>query len=399
MSRLLRRLRCDDSGQSMALFAVMAAGVMSILALAIDLGLLRVARAEAQRAADAAALAGAAEFFQATPATASAVAIPARDTAMSYARRNVIRNILIDSSEVTIQVIVDSMAVHVRIGRPSISLWFARLFGKQTGGVAASATARVRYADKAQCVAPFAVPDMWHDANSDADGDRFWDTGEQWAFGDDAGDFYVRYNNNPSSIPPETGLGSAYRNGNGNGYTDDYGMQVILKVQDPSNAPVSGFFYPFQIPAASTPGANYYRASISSCNSNPVPLNVPIPLEMGNMKGPTQQGVDDLIALDPSATWDLSTNTVINSAFGANWMASPRVKTVPLYDPNQISQIVGGNHNVTFNNFALMFIEGVVQQGSERFVQGRYLYYATGMGGNPGNGAPGSLVRMLQLVE
>ena len=35
--------------------------------------------------------------------------------------------------------------------------------------------------------------------------------------------------------------------------------------------------------------------------------------ENGNMIGPTAQGVSTLIALDPSADWDPSTKSVINS--------------------------------------------------------------------------------------
>ena len=47
------------------------------------------------------------------------------------------------------------------------------------------------------------------------------------------------------------------------------------------------------------------------------------------MGGPTIQGADDLIAKDPGAYWDNSTNTVKGSAFAQ----SPRTFPIPLYDP------------------------------------------------------------------
>ena len=47
------------------------------------------------------------------------------------------------------------------------------------------------------------------------------------------------------------------------------------------------------------------------------------------MEGPTIQGAEDLIAQDPGAYWDNSTNTVKGSAFAQ----SPRTFPIPLYDP------------------------------------------------------------------
>lgn len=51
--------------------------------------------------------------------------------------------------------------------------------------------------------------------------------------------------------------------------------------------------------------------------------------ENGNMVGPTKQGGDDLIALDPDAKWSDTCKCVVDSAF----RQSPRIKTVPLFDP------------------------------------------------------------------
>lgn len=388
---ILRLIR-DDRGATLAVTAVMIAGVLSMMALAIDLGMLRTARAEAQRAADSAALAGAQEFLHVSPA--SAAVGPAHDSAMSYATRNMIRKIQIDTSEVTIQVIPADQKVWVRIERSGIGLWFAHLIGIGSTTVNAAAAAAAMPAGAAQCVLPFAAPDMWYEAGQDTDGDRVMDPNEAWEYGNDPGEYYQQFNNNPTAIPPETGYGSAWRNGNGSGIVNDYGTPMVLKIQNPQQGVYPGWYFPFQI--GSSQGANDYRNSISSCNAEPVYLNQPDTMEMGNMVGPTRQGVEDAIAQDRTAYWDPVAGVV--SQYG---LSSPRVRIVPLYDPSQILRF-RGSKQIEFNNFGLIFLEGTqtinVGGSNEEWVSGRFLYYAPGLGGNPG-GATGSLVRVLQLVE
>lgn len=392
--RSLRRLLGDEQGATLAVTAVIIAGVLSMLALSIDLGMLRTAKADAQHAADAAALAGAQEFLRIAPATAAVG--PARDSAMAFARRNNIRAVVIDSSEVTIQVLPNEQKVWVRIERQGIGLWFASLLGRTQSSVAAAAAAAARPANGATCVAPWAVPDAWADTGDDTNGNREWDVGEDWEFGDDPGDYYERFNNNPLAVPAETGYGSDYRNGNGSGVTNDFGRQITLKVDNPQSTLAAGFFNPIRIGTNS--GAADYRRAIYECSNQVVTLGTPVRVESGRMVGPTEQGVDSLVALDPAAYWDPSTNTVINSSWGAGWLSSPRVKVLPLYDPNQIAAIKGGA-DIVFNNFALVFVEGHQQIGrNDTVVRGRLLYYARGL--NAGGGSVfGSLIRVLQLVE
>jgi hypothetical protein len=52
------------------------------------------------------------------------------------------------------------------------------------------------------------------------------------------------------------------------------------------------------------------------------------------MIGPTRQGVNDLIAQDPNASWDTGTNSVINSCATAtpSCGTSPRVVPIPVFD-------------------------------------------------------------------
>jgi len=400
MIRTFGRLARDESGQTLALMAVMIAGVMSILALSVDLGMLFVAHREAQRVADSSALAGAREF-QLNPNAVSAVPA-ARAAAMSFATRNGIRNIAVDTSEVTINVDPARRRVWVRIERQNLGLWFARLFGRTVATVNAAAAAEAAQAGTANCLAPFAVPDIWGEPLTladDADSDGIWDYNEAWTYGDDAGELYSSFG---SGVATETGYGSSYRNWTTGlnptigTYIDDYGRPMILKVQDPSAAPVSGFFYPFRIGTNS--GASDYRNAIENCDNQVVPLNSNVPLEMGNMVGPTRLGVNNLIAKDPTAHWDTGMNTYVPS-LTYPLLTSPRLKTIPLYDPYFTTQVAGGNHNLKFNNFAVLFIEGVQQQGQDEWVVGRFMYFAAGLGGSAPGGATGSLVLTLRLVE
>jgi hypothetical protein len=319
-----------------------------------------------------------------------------------------VRGTAITASEVQIAVDVNLQKVSVRIDRDSIPLWFARLVGRQVASVNAHAAARAAEAGGATCVLPFAVPDIWDEppassGGDDLDDNDIMDTNENWIFGDDTGESYVPYIN---GSPTETGYGSDHRNGQSGSspvtfpVNGDYGRKMILKVQRPRDALVSGFFYPFNHPGNN--GGSDYRDAISSCDPAVISLGVPIDILPGDKVGPTRQGMADLIDLDSGATWDENTNQLV-SQYGFN---SPRVRIVPLYDPNWIAAVCGGpNGNCTgagtleleFNNFAVLFVEDFNQ--FDDTVVGRFMYYAQGTGGAGPGGTTGSLVRILQLVE
>jgi hypothetical protein len=116
--------------------------------------------------------------------------------------------------------------------------------------------------------------------------------------------------------------------------------------------------------------------------------------EPGNMVGPTKQGMDDLIALDPTAYWDEATNTVVSPM-----KPSPRVRAVPLFDPDYYfnGKRNGRNASLKFVNYLGFFIEKM--QGNE--VVGRI----TPIGGLRKGGAgaegtpPAAFPRVIRLVQ
>lgn len=388
-----------ERGATMVIVALAMTALLGFLALAIDLGMLYTARSDAQRAADAAALAGASAFLD---NNGPAAVGPARQRALEYALRNTFQNGPIDSNDVVITVLPDSSKVGVYIHRDSVATLFARVLGIRTVPISAFAAAQAANAGAAKCLKPFAVPDMWYDPNGDQNGNRVWDPNENWVFGDNPADRYEAYTG-PGGSQTSTGYGSGFRNQTSPGFNNDYGRQISIKAQDPNSPYVAqpGVFMPWQIPTdpTETPckggiggGASAYRNDICSCNNSEVKLGVPYPIKTGNMVGPTFQGVDELIKDDPNAVWDPSTQTVKGSTYGAGWMNSPRVVKLALIAPGQITG--SGMQTITFNNFALMFVES--QQNQKSPVTGRFLYFATGSGDGP---ATGSLVKTLKLIK
>jgi hypothetical protein len=95
-------------------------------------------------------------------------------------------------------------------------------------------------------------------------------------------------------------------------------------------------------------GGEWYRHNISGCNTTIINIDLNNPLyltqEPGAMQGPTNQGVDELIALDPRAHWDTSCRCVR----GSNQGISPRVTPLPLYDPKKYAEGKANGRNADF---------------------------------------------------
>lgn len=392
----------DRQGGTLALVAVSMLVLLAVAALAVDAAMGFAARAEAQRIADSAALAGGSAFLDLEPAAAEP---EARARAYEYALLHTIRGEAVDSSEVTIQVLPDERKIRVGINREGLPTWFARSFGVDAIDVGAVAAAQAAQASAASCLKPFAIPDIWDDVDDDDNpANNVWDPGEEWDFNPDDGDWYIPFDG--SNGASASGYGSDHRSD----YPQDWGRDMTMKVSDPQSeyALAPGLFFPWRLPpdedqeeceqgggGNQTPGAATYRRNICSCNATSISLGEPYDLQPGNMIGPTFQGVDELIAQDPDAFWDTSLNDGdggVNSPDYGTGLASPRVVKVALFDPTQVTQ--SGMQSIVFNNFALMFLEG--QQNPQAPVMGRFMYYVSGEGSNT---TTGSLVLTLRLVE
>ena len=464
----ISKLWGNERGASVVIMAVSLFALLGMAALAVDLGMLLKVRSDAQRAADAAALAGAAEFLKGDPA---AMRNSAAQYAFEFAGSNTVGWYPIDTSgpivtdsgtrrivntpEAYIQVIPDEQKVRVFIRRQATATWFGNLLGLDFVPISAKAAAQAVDAGTGKCVKPFAVPDLWDDADNDTDprnpnndlpdiagqqggGGK----GEEWEFETGAGDNYKRFKDpNTADSALWTGYGSSWRNKSNNWYApdqvdqkrywNDYGRPMPIKMSNPQDAPSPGFFYPWTMPYDSANpqsycdengecqspnnGANWYKWNIANCNPVPVAVEVDVPQDTGylnkpgNMIGPTNQGIRELMDQDPDACWEEFADTAVGHAGftsgrvgkrDANgncgeyqgWENSPRVMMVPLFDPNQITS---GRTTLKFNNLALIFLEG--QANAHATVYGRFLYFARSTGPLAPN--TGSLIKKLQLVE
>jgi hypothetical protein len=477
----------DERGSVTVLVVMTMAALLALLALGIDLGGLFNARSEAQRAADAAALAGASAFLEYQDNEARQAALT---RAFEFGTSNEIRNQPIAPQDVSVWVDLDAATVRAAVRRQGVPTWFARLFGVDAVDIGAEATAWAGAAGAASCVKPFAVPDMWEETDDDLNHNRIWDQGERWKYDPAGGDRYIGYSG-PGRATNETGYGSGWRNGQvdqlGRRYDRDYGRRITVKVTNPQDAYVPSFFLPWVLPADSDQpechsnlggggggggggdigsgggndddlgdgdgggrgagwlnwvekreglgvseggrgggpggpgggpggpgggpggpggdpggggvgrddgsgrGAARYRRNICSCNSTIIDLDTEYLIEPGNMVGPTYQGVQDLISDDPDAYWDDQSNSLV-SRYG---MDSPRVVTVALFDPGEITK--PGRQYLRFNNFARIFIEE--QADRQDPVTGRFLFYVSGIGHTREGQTTGSLVRVLQLIR
>ena len=158
--------------------------VVSAAAIAIDIGLLVTARAESQRAAEAAALAGAGWLLQ-TPGDEPG----ARARAMEYGLLNTVRGEGVVVLDEDIDVILDSSKVRVRVNNvrargTAIKTFFARAFGVRDVNVrtlAAAWAAPVTGIDETRadtkCLLPIALQDQWNDANGNGE----YDIGENYS--------------------------------------------------------------------------------------------------------------------------------------------------------------------------------------------------------------------------
>ena len=205
----------------------------------------------------------------------------------------------------------------------------------------------------------------------------------------------------PVSGSPSTWLiGQPSQNGidpSGTTYVEDFGRPIALKEGTPQETIVPSWYFPWDVPqvdGSPDVGASRYRWNIANCNTSVIGLGTEYMVENGNMTGPTKQGVQDLIAQDPDATWDVNADSVVGSAYRP-WKASPRVANIPLFDPTE--PVYPGKKPIQFNNVTAFWIEGL--KGSD--VIGRFMY-ATGVGvGSDGLGgsSEGPDLKFVRLIE
>jgi Flp pilus assembly protein TadG len=386
--------RSSERGAVLIQVAVCILVLLAFSAFVVDYGTMWASRGQAQTSADAGALAGAVAL-----AFDSSTDIPgAKAKALAMARQNVVWGATPDVqlSDITVGpcppgapglpdtcVKVDVYR-NQRAGGNPLPMFFGNLVGVTNQGVRATATAQITTGDTVDCLKPWAVVDRWDEYNGahaepnypNPDPD-FGPTSTYDKYSDGKG-------NNPAPEPDFYKPATTSDPGTGFSLPKDQGLRYAIKVGDGGSTVVSsGWFRAIRLPRLDgcASGANCYSNNITSCNGLPAtyvdpatvcPADIGIAdeaywasqgcyrVETGNMVGPTAQGISDLIARDPNASFNTSTNTIDNSAFNPG-TKSPRVVPIGVLD---IDAYLAQNPNgsgavVRLVNIYGFFIEGM----------------------------------------
>src|SRR5207244_4809722 len=306
-----------DRGMTLIFVGLSMLAFMSATMLALDVGNLMVARTQAQASADSGALAGATALVfndfndrsDTGPAKRNAIA------ASTASQNRVINvNVSVIPADVTFPAI-DQVRVNVyrttARGNP-VATCLGPMVGISTVNVGAVATAQASPANAETCVKPFMIPDKWDERQTGP-----WDPSDTFEIVDNK--------NNPLPNP------DVYVPADQPGYTGydmnrDKGLELVIRAGTGNNIEPSSYFS-WKMPG--DVGGSFYRDNISGCNTSVAHWGDIMVQEPSNMVGRTSQGIDDLIANDPYAAWDMSCNCVQGGLGGA----SPRIAPIPLYDP------------------------------------------------------------------
>jgi len=402
-----RHLR-NERGAVLALMVLMLIVLLGLAALAIDLGLVFVARGEAQRTADAAAHAGAVHLSRA-PADDPG----ARAAAVAVALANPVRGVpaVVDPIE-DIDVLLDSAKVRVRVHRTQaenggIRTLFARVLGFGLVDVSTVAAAEVWTASMAECLLPVALPDRWCEDGDGTNCNRYPDYTDNWDPVND-GDYYVPWVQNPSA-PPEEWV----YNDNHTGYSEaDRGRQIFLRPGDSGGGGQGqgqgqggvtrwnpSWWNAFRSPGSS--GTNDFRHRVRGCVEGDPPLGYgdSVQTEPGNFATPAKDAFDDLIARDPNAIWNQAANdgdgcvTSMNSDVCRD---SPRIRPMVMFNP--LNGPDNGAAYFELSNLVAVFVESTSGGGANVQVTARFVEYTGAIPSSRGAGS-GSLLKVLRIVE
>jgi len=382
----------NEKGNVIIRVAMATAVLAAFGILAIDIGRMLVTKTQLQNAADAGALAGAGMFCGGTPTDeeAKAEAKKIADSNQALEDRNV--DIDVADGDITIEHDAGNNDVSV-IARMDTKQYLLGLFdvfktadptvsdAQSASAVNAIAVARCGGTCSVSCVKPWSIPDRWDDVSAvagyagervgnkrrpdwrnnnnynfetftDANSSGKWEPGESY-FDDNGNGRYDSENYHPSL----TGYGPDPVPGNFLSPDGDLGLELTLHAGNPSTSdpPAPGQYYSVDLPPINkgTPitGGDEYRENIAECNPVSIEKGDWLQTEPGLKTGPTNQGMRDLIAQDPDAEWDPSTQSVVNSDFAV----SPRIVLIPIHDPR--IPVISGRKQVQVVKVAAFFME------------------------------------------
>jgi hypothetical protein len=383
MKKTLNRLHRDERGMSLVFVGVGFMAFLAATTLAIDVGMFATARSQAQNSADSGALAGAVALYFDDYDNRSTNG-PAKQNAMVAARENQVigAQVSVTPPDVTFPLGPTGLNNRVKVrvfrnderGNP-VGTLMGQYFGVTDVNIQAEATAEASPANAMTCVKPFTIPDKWIERQTPP-----WDPSDTFETHDVHGnplanpDVYI-----PADQPGYTGY-NAER---------DRGVELMIRAGT-GNDIMPSFYFSYAIGGIS--GGSEYRWNIAHCNTTMMGWGDLLLMEPGNMVGPTIDGIDDLLAIDPDARWDTTYNKAVSTT-----SPSPRVVAIPLYDPNyyETGKLNGRNADLKVANYLGFFITG--RSGNN--VYGRITPISGLVKGNGGPAPTGAFPKAIRLVE
>ncbi|HET9180331.1 MAG TPA: Tad domain-containing protein [Terriglobia bacterium] len=420
----------DDRGVSILIIAVSMIFVLGMAGLGIDLASLYVGRSQAQRAADAGALAAAQYLAQSCTASSGSISADceatAKERAVAVTNANLIAGVApnITTDDVTfLETSASDPQVQVLAGRDTghsnaMPTFFVKIFGINSANVSATAVAEAFNPAGggppvgATCLKPWLMPNCdW--AHSFVSSKQTYDNPACIDSTTSPPTHHAQFlNNNPPSQEYSTDLVNP-------GLYSSGGVQgepITVKSSDPSQAAGPSKFYPVYLPAGSVAsacpscanggggaGANnaaLYRQNIECCNTTQINCgSQTVQPITGNMVGPTGQGVDCLIHQQGSSGQD--TMAVNSGSGGGLWTitagsnnpyglsgpisTSDSIVTVPLYDGTPLCP--GGSCSQT-NIFVVGYLQLFLNNETSGTVHATVMNVipCPAAGGSPGSG-------------
>lgn len=377
--------RDGERGNVLVTVALVLFVLIGFAVLTIDVGVGSSARTQAQRAADAGALAGAFTFVTNPNLTGQPLTDAVTNSAKNTAAQNTIMGTAVATSEVTVAVDTANRRVTVTLSH-SAPTFFAGIFGQSTMTIGATGIAEASFsATGDKCVSPWFIPNTALATDSNICDTTNGKSGKVTPGACTDGQLIV---------DPTTKLVTAYAT---NWITAPPDRQFGIKPNNPGNAIAPGDFMAIQLPDSN--GGNDYRQNIATCPASAIACASSYSAQTGNDIGNTKKGVCQRITYDQDQTCSGSYDTWVavgqyQQPNGTISDTSRSLGVAPIVDVCSFSPCgvpSGTTPLFPVIGFAFIFIDGIgnCPQGGGQCVLAR-LISITGCGSG-GGGAGGGL--------
>ena len=362
------RRQAKEEGYTLVVIAALLTVFLGFTALSVDMGVLYSARASAQRAADAAALAGAFVFI--TRGDLNETTVPKqsdviKENAVKTAATNKMlgASVTITAANVTVEPAIRRVTVEFDQNQPTL---FARILGETSANIHAKAIAEAASAANATgCLKPFFIPNTA--LSPDSPCVACWGANQAPGGGDDPSPKHVLIEKVGMDWQVTSWAQQQIRDSTAANKLN----QFLLKPKDPHQALRPGDFFLVDLDGEA-PGR--IENTISTCFAGAT-CGSSFGILTGNKVGQVRQGVQGLIGCPGTPDVYVEAGTYLR-ADGTESSTSKSLVACPVWDVCNASfgspaqpfcpsgDVPGGtNPQVQIIGFALVFVEGLKSGG------------------------------------